>query len=283
MSGSDRIEEDSDLDPKLGLLKLLLERIYGIRVKTGSKSDGPDCKSCDQADAQSADQTRRLGRKGWGIEITTDRRRFESETTTFLADGVVKTADGKTISFALGVSMHREYFEEAHSVLRAGDAVDPLVVNFDGAAAQLSDLTFRFDLQGDGEEETIPTLAQGHGFLALDKNGDGRITDGTELFGPSSGDGFAELAAYDADGNQWIDEGDPIYAQLRLWQPDAEGSGPLATLGEAQVGAIHLGHVETPFSLMTAQNARQGQIVASGIYLSETGTVGTIQQVDLAV
>jgi hypothetical protein len=283
-SGSAEIEEDNDLEPKLGFLKLLLERIYGIRVKTGSKADGLDCQPCDRTDAQSVDRSPGQGRRGWGIEITTDERRFESETTTFTASGVVKTADGKTISFTLGLSMHREYLEETHSVLRAGDAaVDPLVVNFNGTAAQLSDTAFRFDLQGDGEEETIPTLEQGSGFLALDKNGDGRITDGTELFGPSSGDGFAELAAYDADGNQWIDESDPIYAQLRLWQPDAEGKGALPTLSEGRVGAIYLGRAETPFSLTTSQNALRGQITASGIYLSETGGVGSVQQVDLAV
>jgi hypothetical protein len=265
-------------------LKLLLERIYGIRVKTGSKADGSDCKPCDRTDAQTADRSPGQGRRGWGIEITTDERRFESETTTFTASGVAKTADGKTISFTLGLSMHREYLEETHGVLRAGDAaVDPLVVNFNGTAAQLSDVAFRFDLQGDGDEDAIPTLEQGSGFLALDKNGDGRINNGTELFGPSSGDGFAELAAYDTDGNQWIDESDPIYAQLRLWQPDADGKGALTTLSEGQVGAIYLGHAETPFSLMTAQNALQGKIVASGIYLSEAGTVGSIQQVDLAV
>jgi len=283
-SGSAEIEEDNDLDPKLGLLKLLLERIYGIRVKAGTKDDGSDCTRCDRSDAQSADRSPSQGRRGWGIEMTTDERRFESEATTFTASGVVKTADGKTISFTLGLSMHREHLEETHSVLHAGDAaVDPLVVNFHGTAAQLSDVAFRFDLQGDGGEDVIPTLEQGSGFLALDKNGDGRITDGTELFGPTSGDGFAELAAYDADGNQWIDESDPIYAQLRLWQPDADGNGSLTTLSAGQVDAIYLGHAETPFSLTTSQKALRGQIAASGIYLSETGAVGSVQQVDLAV
>ena len=283
---SGEIEEDRDLDPKLSLLKLLLERIYGIHITTGNRVDTSDCPQREQSatEVRAADPSPGQNGQGWGIELTTDARRFESETTAFTATGVVKTADGKTIAFTLGLSMHREYLEETHSVLRAGDAaVDPLVVNFAGTAAQLSDVVFRFDLQGDGSEDVIPTLRQGSGFLALDKNGDGRINNGTELFGPGSGDGFAELAAYDADGNQWIDENDPTYAQLRVWQPDAEGNGSLTGLSEAQVGAIYLGHADTPFSLMTPQNALQGRVATSGIYLAETGTVGSLQQVDLAV
>ena len=81
-----------------------------------------------------------------------------------------------------------------------------------------------------------------------------------ELCGPSSGGGLAELAAYNAHGN-----------------------GSLTTLSEGQVGAIYLGHADTPFSLMNPQNALQGQIAASGIYLSEAGGIGSVQQVDLAV
>jgi hypothetical protein len=76
---------------------------------------------------------------------------------------------------------------------------------------------------------------------------------------------------------------DPIYAQLRLWQPEADGKGTLTTLSEGQVGALYPGHLETPVSLMTSQNALRGQIAASGIYLAETGGVGSVQQVDLSV
>jgi hypothetical protein len=45
---------------------------------------------------------------------------------------------------------------------------------------------------------------------------DGRVNDGRELFGPITGDGFAELAAYDDDGNNWIDENDGIYDNLSI-------------------------------------------------------------------
>ena len=77
-----------------------------------------------------------------------------------------------------------------------------------------------FDIDADGEEESISYLQGGSGYLALDKNGDGVINDGSELFGTKSGDGFADLAEYDADGNGWIDENDPIFDKLLIWAKD---------------------------------------------------------------
>jgi hypothetical protein len=56
-----------------------------------------------------------------------------------------------------------------------------------------------------------------------DRNGDGAIDHGRELSGATTGDGFAELAAYDEDGNGWIDENDSIYQHLRIWSKDAQG------------------------------------------------------------
>jgi hypothetical protein len=278
------IDEDAGLPPKLGLVKLILERLLGIRVKISNASDQP--KTCPRAQAETpaASDAQGPSRQGWGAEITVEERQFESETTAFAAAGAVKTADGKEISFNLALTMHREYLQEGRVTLRAGDAaLDPLVLNFDGTAAQLSDVTFNFDLDRDGQAEALPTLGSGSGFLALDLNGDGKINDGGELFGPQSGDGFADLAPYDGDGNRWIDEADPIYNQLRIWQPGAEGVGTLTTLSQKQVGAIYLGQAETPFAVKNAQNELLGQVVSSGIYLVETGGVGSVQQVDLAV
>lgn len=121
------------------------------------------------------------------------------------------------------------------------------------------------------------------GFLALDKNGDGKINDGAELFGPSTGSGFAELAQYNEDGNNWIDENDSIYERLRIWSRDAAGNDYLLALGEKGIGAIFVGSVETMFQLKDPSNTLLGQTMSTGIYLREDGQAGTVQQIDLAV
>ncbi len=158
----------------------------------------------------------------------------EFETTSFSAEGIVRTADGQEISFKLDIEMTRYYREETNVSLRAGDAVrkDPLVVNFDGTASQLSgqaNRRFNFDLNGDGKAESLPQFASGSGYLALDLNRNGRIDSGKELFGPQSGNGFAELALLDNDGNGWIDENDKDYNRLEVWTPAEEGAGKLQT------------------------------------------------------
>ncbi|MDD2761116.1 MAG: hypothetical protein PHH11_12585, partial [Methylomonas sp.] len=92
--------------------------------------------------------------------------------------------------------------------------------------------------------------------------------------------GFTELAAYDEDNNQFIDEADPIYQQLRIWLRQPDGSEQLVALGEKNVGAIYLGHVSTPFQLKAEDNKSLGEIASSGVYLTEQGGVGTVQQIN---
>ena len=113
-------------------------------------------------------------------------------------------------------------------------------------------------------------------------NGIVRTADGRELFGPGSGNGFEELAAYDEDGNGWIDENDVIFNSLKIWCKDENGNDRLYSLAEKGVGAICLQNVSTDFSLKNAKNETNGIIRNTGIFLYENGAAGTIQHVDMA-
>ena len=213
-------------------------------------------------------------------------RRIEVEQSHFSARGTVHTTDGQAIDFTVDLTMSRSFVETRSLDLFVGgeaELVDPLVINFNGSAAQLTERHFHFDLDADGEENRIAFVQPGSGFLAVDWNGNGRIDDGRELFGAVTGDGFAELAVHDADGNGWIDAADPVYQHLRIWSLDANGERQLLTLGEAGVGAIYLGHVETPFDLRNGQNELLGRIRSTGLFVGDDGRAGTVQQVDLAV
>lgn len=283
-AGTSEEMDDLKLPAKLGFLKAFLERFFGIRVRICA-DPASGCAGTTGAARQAETGAETASpRNGWGVEVTTEESRYESEATTFQASGTVRTADGRTVRFRVDLSMQREFFETSRTSLRAGDAAtDPLVLNFDGTAAELVDTPFRFDLDADGQEEAIPSLAPGSGFLAFDRNADGVVNDGSELFGPTSGDGFAELAQYDADRNRWIDEADPVFSRLRLWEMGADGNGTLTPLLERNVGAIALDRAETPFTVTDAANRSLGQILASGIYLGEDGSAGTVQQMNLVV
>ena len=208
----------------------------------------------------------------------------ESEYTTFRSSGIAVTEDGRSINFGMELSMSRSFTAKFESLTSESVIVtDPLIINIDNAHAGLSDVKFKFDLDGDGKKDDISFAAEGSGFLALDKDGNGTIDDGNELFGTRSGDGFADLAAYDDDGNSWIDENDEIYSKLKVWTKDADGNDRLMDLKEANVGAIYLGSASTEFSIKDENNATKGVIRKTGVYLKENGGVGTLQHVDLAM
>jgi hypothetical protein len=218
----------------------------------------------------------------WTREYTEKIR--ESERTEFASTGKIQTADGRVLDFSLELDMCRR-FECERKVTTVEKTVlrDPLVINFEGRAAELSGKRFAFDLDADGTDEMIDGLGRCSGYLAIDNNGDGCINDGSELFGTRSGNGFADLALLDDDGNRWLDEADAAFDRLRVWQHDASGEGHLTSLRENGVGALYLGSVETPFALTDSENRVLASVRASGVYLCEDGGVGTLQQVDLAV
>lgn len=276
----------SDRDQqKIDLLQKLLEKLTGkkfkfygiekIRIKgEGDSSGGLTVRSPEVRQ-----------RQGWGIEYDFHQSYSEKEKMSFNSKGIVKTQDGREISFSVQLNMSREFASQQDIHLRAGDAalVDPLVINLKGGAPAFSRGTFNFDIDCDGKSEQIHQLSSSCAFLALDLNNDGAINDGKELFGPSTGDGFKELGMYDTDGNGWIDENDPVFEKLRIWTKDEDGTDRLFALGVKGVGAIYVGNISTDFAMKNNENDLMGQIRKTGIFINENGTAGTIQHIDMVV
>ena len=227
-----------------------------------------------------------MGGAGIGGYSTNMLTYSETEETGFHANGRACTEDGRTIDFDINILMSRSYMEYMNvSIPTMADALcDPLVVNIGSDTADVRDQTFKFDLDADGTEDEISMLGKGSGFLALDKNGDGKINDGSELFGTKSGDGFGDLREYDSDGNGWIDENDDVFSKLKVWCKDENGKDILMDLKEADIGAIFLGEQQTEFSLGGADGYRDGVIRSTGVFLREsTDAAGTVQHVDLSL
>ncbi len=276
--------ELSDKDKlKIDLLEAFLRKLTGKDIKfiRPKKIEFENAEAIDLS-KQNSQQPASVG---WGLSYDYKEVYHEVEKVSFNASGIIKTADGKEISIDLSLSMSREFISSKELHISAGDAakIDPLVINFAGSSVDLTDKKFSFDLDSDGSLDQISFVRKGSGFLSIDTNSDGIINDGSELFGPKSGDGFKDLSIYDEDKNGWIDESDSIYEKLRIWTKDSEGNDTLFALGQKGIGAIYLGNVATDFNLNNQSNDSLGQIRKTGIFLRENGTAGTIQHVDLVI
>ncbi len=268
----------SSLEEQIAELRAsLLERILKLLQLFGGDNQSRSYSS-------TLSNTAQMLSAGSFVKVTTvSMTHIESEETTFSGTGSAMTEDGRQIDFGVSFSMSRRLCEYAGvSVGTAVGLIDPLVINVGSGVTNISNQSFYFDLDCDGRPDNIHSLGQGSGFLALDKNEDGRIGDGSELFGTKSGDGFADLAGYDRDGNGWIDENDEIYDKLKIWIRNDDGTDTLLGLKEADVGAIYLGSAGTEFSHYGSDLVMSAMTRASGFFLRESGGAGTVQQVDLA-
>lgn len=280
------IEKAVDNDPQMRLIRQLIEMIMGHPINL-RQTDGSDTVQTESP-AQSSEfpiQTNVPAVQENNTTIDYHAIHTETESVQFQASGIIRTSDGVEIKFDTELSMSRSFSEEISVNATTGSPArakkDPLVLNYAAPAATLSDSTFTFDLDADGKKENINQLNSGSAFLALDHNGDGKVNNGRELFGTQNGDGFADLAQHDSDGNGWIDENDAVFIQLKLWIKDAGGTDKLLDLKSMGIGAIYLGNAKADFSLNNAQNQQLGQARSTGIYLMENGSGGTMQQIDL--
>ena len=261
-----RPETDEALtrDFKTYLLKLVVEWLSGSKIKEPEELE-PEPEAVE--------------RQQPAVELHYERVRYEAERVDFHAQGVVTTGDGRQIALDLRVGMQREHYERVTLDVGAPKAKDPLVLNVESATTALGGKRISFDLDLDGKADSVALPSGGSRFLALDRNRNGRFDDGSELFGARTGDGFAELAALDDDGDGWIDEDDAAFDQLSVW----DGETAPRSLREAGVGAIHVGSARTPFTLGGSDATATGLVRSTGVWLAESGEAHTVQQVDIVI
>jgi hypothetical protein len=216
-----------------------------------------------------------------GDRVEINSTSIEAQGLNFLVSAKV-IADGKEMNISIDLSLSRSFIQKNRTNISLASLYDPLVISLDGGMPNLSSSKFAFDIDSDGKSDQISLLKNGSGFLALDRNNNGKIDDGGELFGTKSGDGFGDLSKYDDDDNGWIDSNDAIFDKLRIWSKTSNKDELLA-LGEVGIGAIFLGNTQTPFSLKSESNELLGEMRKSGMVLFENFKAGVISHIDMAV
>src|SRR5581483_880757 len=115
----------------------------------------------------------------------------------------------------------------------------PIVLDLDGGGVQLTDRgqnNAQIDLDGDGVADKTGWVGSGEGILAIDRNGDGRVTNAAEISctGDKAGakSDLDGLSAFDSNGDGQISALDADFAKFMVWQ-DANGDG------KAEAGEVH--------------------------------------------
>lgn len=162
-----------------------------------------------------------------------------------------QSGEGAKLSFqSIQLEFEFEYVEVMTIEEQNVQSSDPIVLDLDGNGISLTSHAdgAMFDITGRGESVKTAFVRGGDAFLAWDRNGNGRIDDGRELFGDQWGacNGFEELAKLDDNGDGIISAADKAFGQLLLFRDNGNGRsepGELISLGEAGIAELHLGYV----------------------------------------
>lgn len=206
-----------------------------------------------------------------GRRLTGGTRSEDDPENTYYGGGNTYVLDGTTLTINGGLVIHdftngdlqiileeeeeEEEEDESPDMGEAESRTSPIVLDLDGDGIETLQLgASYFDLDGDGLSERSGWVSPDDGLLVHDRDGDGRISSGAELFGNNTplangqlaANGFEALAEYDNNGDGVIDAQDASYASLQVWR-DLNGNGlsdvgELQSLAEAGVASINVGY-----------------------------------------
>jgi hypothetical protein len=161
----------------------------------------------------------------------------------------------------------------------------PLVLDLDGDGVALTSTKrgVLFDLRGTGERVQTAWPEPGNGLLALDRNDNGRIDDGSELFGNATAGrtythGFQPLAELDENGDGFIGPADPAFESLVVWT-DRNRNGfsepqELRTLEQAGIAGLHTAARQVDRGAATDEHGNRIPYV--GRFVRSDGSTGAL-------
>ena len=224
------LDENGELeinDPKFMVEQQIIKRFFSREKDTE-----------DKATTESKDQPLSSD----AVEISREAMELYRKSS---GEAVIEMPDGSNITLSYD---HAEYLRVEQTIQTQSS--DPLVIDLNGNGVELTDVASNngvlFDLTGDGVGEKVSWVAPSDGLLAYDRNRNGRIDNGLELFGDQHGavDGFSELSRFDQDQNGAIDKNDSRYSDLWVWQDKNQNgfseSNELKSLADLGIESISL-------------------------------------------
>ncbi|HUF17177.1 MAG TPA: hypothetical protein VMS12_03940 [Thermoanaerobaculia bacterium] len=236
---------------------------HGVKISDEEKCEKRTCTLTLQTSGSGSVSGAPLGQSTCDCDTTTFSLSAEPATGSYFAGWTGSmTLANPSITFLLDANKQlTANFEQDAGSPGPGnvepDCTDsPILLNMGKGSYELTGLDDRvlFDIRGQGQPTLTTWTARdvSVAFLALDRNGNGSIDSGAELFGDAtrleSGhlapNGFLALAEFDSNEDGLINGLDPIWIDLLLWTDlnhnGLTDSGELQRLSESEVTEISL-------------------------------------------
>ena len=291
------------LSPEMGLIKLIIEGYFGEYLDL-NKYD------FDFSKIKEANSQQYL--TGIGSTLNASSAMLTLDNQVFNENEQIKVEQFFSRSQSLSYQMQGEFiiddkqlsldysFELTSEQIRynsfetqAGNLKDPILVQFGNQSLGHIEGEQDFDINNDNTLDALPIFSGDVGYLVYDQNANGRADNGSELFGPNSGNGFGELALLDDNKNGFIDKNDTGFEQLYLWQPSGQGQpdgngqvdeqGQWLSLADAGIAAINLDAISTPYAFYDEEDQIQAQLRQSSFAIGENGQGYGVHQIDVRI
>ena len=218
--------------------------------------------SPDQVVAIGTADIRQLGNIR-GLQTTTVAALTSAEASALLTSQLSALTSNQVVALdqVVGLSLSPSQLaalEVSLDAIRAAEVpleqLTPLALdlNGDGLRSISAVAGVVFDVNADGQAERVGWLSTSDAWLGLDRNGNGLIDDGSELFGSGTTlpdgskalDGFAALRVLDSNQDGVIDPNDADFAGLSVWVDRNTNAktdpGELRSLAQAGVQSLSL-------------------------------------------
>jgi len=221
---------------------------------------------------------------------------LSNEAKDYIRDKVKEISEFQHGIHMVELKILELYWEGLKNLADAAKAVqdylsrrDPLILDLDGDGIETHSINngTYFDHNANGFTERTAWVSSDDGLLVLDRNGDGTINNGREVFGDQTilkngqraANGFQALADLDGNKDGIIDANDVAYSQLRVWQ-DINGNG-VSEGGELKTLAEHgIESLNVTSAISNITDSQGNTQTRTGSYEKMDGTTATIANVN---
>lgn len=285
-SADPKIERDLDLmlrmiskdEKEYETLKARFEKL--LRQAQGNTSTGEEAApAAAEASVEASAESNAVVSSSTSGNITTGRQSQALTTEEMSASLARRNSYELNLKFRQNTSVEERI---GISLEELGiKKVDPLVLDLDGKGIQLTEAGKGaiFDVTADGKLDSTAWVKGNTALLTYDRNGNGVVDNGSELFGDQNGaaDGFEELGKYDTNGDRKITILDPIFKALKLYR-DLNGDGKMSknefsSLSELGIKALNLNFMRT------SADINGNSLILNGSFEREDGSTGQLADV----